>query len=144
MTPLSQAPACREGSTLPKLVGMCLCAPWHVPCLPLLLSGCLYIGPIPGVMYNDPPEILRTEPVANTDEALLIGPSGHSVFVLATDPDEDEVRFTWTLTGEGILAHGYPVNDGEGSQIDLEHDEELDGKTLGCSWTTGRGNRKTW
>jgi hypothetical protein len=130
----------QRGASGENLVRPRILAAWHALCFPVLASGCFYIGPIPTVEYNLPPEIKRAEPASDTEEPLLIGPSGQSVFVIAEDPEGDEVRFTWTLTGEGILGYGYPVYDGEGSEIVLEHDPELDGKTLGCLLDDGEND----
>ncbi len=140
MTGLSWPVGMRRAPPAKSVGFMRLLAAWHAPCFAVLASGCFYIGPIPTVEYNLPPEIKRAEPAADTEEALLIGPSGQSVFVIAEDPEGDEVRFTWTLTGEGILGYGYPVYDGEGSEIQLEHDPDLDGKTLGCLLDDGEND----
>ncbi|MDP2310019.1 MAG: hypothetical protein Q8P18_28635 [Pseudomonadota bacterium] len=101
---------------------------WHVACIPLLASGCLYLGPIPTLEENVAPVVLRK--TETPTGVILIGPEGHKVTVLARDPEDDPMVFIWRLSRDGVLGTAYPVNNGLGSEIDLPFDQELDGQTL--------------
>ncbi|MDP2311619.1 MAG: hypothetical protein Q8P41_01840 [Pseudomonadota bacterium] len=90
-----------------------------------------------------PPVVKAADPLPDQAEAILIGPAGQPVYVLAEDEEDDEVRFTWSLSNEGIVGRGYPVSDGLGSQIDLAYDPELDGQTLRCFLDDGENDYVT-
>lgn len=132
MTSLSWARGWRRGAAPGDRWNVGGTRRWHVACIPFLASGCFYLGPIPTLEDNVPPEVVRAEPLPDDEEAVLIGPAGQSVFVLARDREGDELRFAWSLTPGGILGSAYPVFDGEGSQVDLPHDPELHGQKLSC------------
>ena len=132
MTPLSWAHGRRSGRIGGNRWNVGPTGRWHVACIPLLASGCLYLGPIPTLEDNVPPEVVRAEPLPDDETAVLIGPAGQSVFVLAKDREGDELRFAWSLSQTGIVGSAHPVFDGEGSQVDLAHDPELHGQILSC------------
>jgi hypothetical protein len=101
---------------------------WHIACIPVLASGCFYLGPIPTLEENVAPEVLRQ--TETPDGVILIGPEGHKVTVLARDPEGDPMVFIWSLSKGGIVGTAYPVNNGEGSEVALPFDQQLDGQTL--------------
>lgn len=128
MTPLSRPSDPGSGAPVEKRARSCSSRLWHIACIPVLVSGCFYLGPIPTLEENVAPEVMSATPLDG--EVILIGPSGHKVIVFARDDEEDPMVFIWRLSRGGVLGTAYPVNDGLGSEVDLPYDQELDGQTL--------------
>jgi hypothetical protein len=98
-----------------------------------MASGCLYTGPIPTLEDNVPPEIIETSDIPGG--AIEIRTDRRAVFVVADDPDGDEIGFVWALSDDGVIGDALPLNfpSGDGSQIYLDRvDVELDGQRLRC------------
>lgn len=104
--------------------------PWPAACFLLGQSGCFYLGPEPILEENVQPTIVATAFEDGTD--IQIGPLGQSVYVIADDADDDELRFSWLLSEDGYVGTAYPIAEGDGSQVDFISDPDLDGQLLDC------------
>lgn len=112
-------------------------APWHAVCCSLLLTGCLYLGPIPTLAENMAPTY-TTNPLDGT--AVVVPPAGQYFTILASDEEADDLSITWLLNGEWLgTATPVPYEFGEGSQVLLPSSEDLQGKTLTCLLDDGHG-----
>lgn len=128
MTVLSRRPGPGSAVTSGNHVPPSFSGVWHIACTAVLASGCLYLGPIPTLEENVAPVVLRQ--TETPTGVILIGPEGHKVTVLARDPEGDPMVFIWSLSKGGVLGTAYPVNNGEGSEVALPFDQQLDGQTL--------------
>ncbi|MFN7143946.1 MAG: hypothetical protein ACK4YP_09235 [Myxococcota bacterium] len=68
------------------------------------------------------------------DTIQIVGIDGQAVYVVAEDEDGDDIGFVWALTLDGVIGDATPLNfpSGEGSQVHLERDPELNGQVLTC------------
>lgn len=117
---------------------------WHVSCIGLLSTACIYPFPWRGAEQNLPPELLVSSDSPGT--TIQVGPAGRTVWVAARDPDGDNISFAWYLSSSGPVYTAHPDNvfgeDGEASSLDLTPDTRLDGQTLTCTWwDAGTGQR---
>lgn len=133
MTRLSRPPARRrvkgpQSAALPRL-----CASWHALCTLSLASGCLYLGPIPTLEDNVPPVAIEYSATPG-DTIQIVGIDGQAVYVVAADEDGDDIGFVWALSADGVIGDATPLNfpSGEGSQVHLDRDPELNGQVLTC------------
>ena len=144
MTPTSQAtrsPGRRRGvPSRPRPVLRI----WHAACLLVGSTACIYPFPLRTREANAAPELKNMWPAANTGEPVEIVGHDQTFFVVAKDPELDDVHFDWSLTRDG------PVNDrateslgddnSEVSQITFSPDPDLDGQSLRCAyWDEGNG-----
>ncbi len=131
MTPRSRPPAEREPPAPPKRPESGLCLRWPAICIPLLTApGCFYLGPMPYLVETVPPKILRQYPenVVTVDEQR-----GGQAFVIAGDTDEEEgLTFAWWLSEDGYVGTAQPIENGNGSLVELSWDAALDGQELRC------------
>lgn len=117
---------------------------WHAACFLVGSTACIYPFPLRTREANAAPELKNMWPAANTGEPVEIVGHDQTFFVVAKDPELDDVHFDWSLTRDG------PVNDraveslgddnSEVSQITLSPDPDLDGQSLRCAyWDDGNG-----
>ncbi len=109
-------------------------APWHAACCLFVASGCFYLGPMPTLEENVPPDPFAF--TVDPNEPITIGEGGKTVLVIADDADGDEIGFTWILSDDGYVGNASPVpydqGSAAGSQVHFEHDTGLDGQVLTC------------
>ena len=113
---------------------------WHMVCTFLPLTACPYLGPIGFLEENMPPEIVHATP----GDTITVASSAHKVFVVADDPDGDEIVFLWSLSESGLIGDAVPSGPPfQGSQIELTHDETLDGQVVTCTFSDGFSEYQT-
>ena len=109
-------------------------------CTFLPLTACPYLGPIGFLEENMPPEIVHATP----GDTITVASSAHKVFVVADDPDGDEIVFLWSLSESGLIGDAVPSGPPfQGSQIELTHDETLDGQVVTCTFSDGFSEYQT-
>jgi len=72
---------------------------WHAGCI-ILVSGCLYVAPLPSDPVNRTPNILEPAGPTGTEHRLeLFLEMGNFARVLADDPDDDPLDIFWLVPG---------------------------------------------
>lgn len=96
------------------------------------MPGCFYLGPLPTLEVNMPPEYETAS--IDPGETIGVPAFGATVWVMYSDPDADALSFWWSLQFDGPIGDAQPfeTETGEGSQIRLVHDDQLDGQLLRC------------
>lgn len=137
MTCLSWRPRRNAARTSDRAARTPIARAWHTACFLLLANpGCFYPGPIPDLETNVAPELIAS--AVASGQPIQVGERGVRVFVIAQDPDGDDVRFVWSLSEEGVIGTAVPIEDG--SQVELAWDETLDEQELTCFVYDGKGN----
>jgi hypothetical protein len=110
---------------------------WHGACFLLPLSGCFYFGPIPDVAEGNVQPVIKSRAFEG-DETITVGRDGQEVFVIAQDPEDDDVAFVWSYEDHGLIGSAETIRTEvgdvllQGSSILVVWDPELDGDVLRC------------
>lgn len=104
---------------------------WHALCF-VPLSACLITDPLPTILENQAPMINPTS--YPPDEPIVWKDTSVNVWVMAVDPDGDEINFFFSLSEDGSLGTAVQVSTNpEGWQVTLPYDLDLDGQVLTCT-----------
>ena len=69
---------------------------WHVACI-AALTGCLYVTPVQEREVNRPPAVTQPANIAGPVPLTLFSQERIRVWVLANDPDGDNLAFAWSV-----------------------------------------------
>ncbi len=139
-----------------SLLGRVVLRAWHGACFSLLVTGCIYLGPItlleeenvPPLVYSHTRDAHCQEDYPELEEALCVDYDDFVVYVIAEDADDDALEFYWWGSISGAIENAVASASAgkQSSQVSLSPEEMIDGEILECVVSDGSDTdvKVTW